>query len=237
MAQASTAIRSIKRDMPFSWEGMRPQGPEGQGPHRRAERAGAARRTAPPGHCRDAHPQAVTASRAWAARSTPGDIAIFSRQLATMLGAGIPLVQAFEIIGAGHEKPSMQKLLLEIKADIEGGTSLHESLAKHPLYFDDLLRQPDRGRRAGRCAGVAARQDRDLQGKDRGHQEEGQEGAVLSGRGAGRGGDRHDHPADLRDPAVREPVQGLRRRPAGVHADGHQPVEVRAAQRRLHRRS
>jgi len=69
---------------------------------------------------------------------TPLDIAMFSRQLATMLAAGIPLVQAFEIVGVGHEKPSMQKLILDIKADIESGTSLHEALAKHPLYFDDL---------------------------------------------------------------------------------------------------
>jgi type IV pilus assembly protein PilC len=64
---------------------------------------------------------------------------VFARQLATMLGAGIPLVQAFDIVGAGHEKPSMQKLILDIKADVEGGTSLHESLAKRPLYFDDLF--------------------------------------------------------------------------------------------------
>ncbi|HEY6482878.1 MAG TPA: type II secretion system F family protein [Steroidobacteraceae bacterium] len=68
----------------------------------------------------------------------PEDIAVFSRQLATMLAAGIPMVQAFEIVGNGHEKPSVQKLILEIKADVEGGTSLHESLARHPLYFDDL---------------------------------------------------------------------------------------------------
>jgi len=47
-------------------------------------------------------------------------------------------VQAFEIVGAGHDKQSVQKLILDIKADIEGGTSLHEALAKHPLYFDDL---------------------------------------------------------------------------------------------------
>jgi type IV pilus assembly protein PilC len=69
---------------------------------------------------------------------TPEDIAIFSRQLATMLAAGIPLVQAFEIIGNGHDKPAMQKLVLDVKASVEGGSSLHESLAKHPLYFDDL---------------------------------------------------------------------------------------------------
>lgn len=67
------------------------------------------------------------------------DIALFARQLATMLQAGIPMVQCFDIIGNGHEKPSMQKLVLAIKADIESGTSLHEALGKHPLYFDDLF--------------------------------------------------------------------------------------------------
>jgi type IV pilus assembly protein PilC len=67
------------------------------------------------------------------------DIAVFSRQLATMMSAGIPMVQAFEIIGNGHDKPAMQKLVLDIKANIEGGSTLHESLAKFPLYFDDLF--------------------------------------------------------------------------------------------------
>ena len=70
---------------------------------------------------------------------TAGDIAIFSRQLATMMTAGIPLVQSFDIVGAGHENPAMQKLILAIKADVEGGTTLHEALAKHPLHFDDLF--------------------------------------------------------------------------------------------------
>jgi type IV pilus assembly protein PilC len=67
------------------------------------------------------------------------DIAIFARQLATMMAAGIPMVQSFEIVGNGHEKPAMQKLILDIKASIEGGSTLHESLAKFPLYFDDLF--------------------------------------------------------------------------------------------------
>lgn len=67
------------------------------------------------------------------------DIALFARQLATMLQAGIPMVQAFEIVGNGHEKPSMQKLIMAIKGDVEAGTTLHEALAKHPLYFDDLF--------------------------------------------------------------------------------------------------
>ena len=70
---------------------------------------------------------------------TPLDIAIFSRQLATMLSAGIPLVQSFEIVGSGHENAAMQKLIMAIKGDVEGGSSLTESLAKHPLYFDDLF--------------------------------------------------------------------------------------------------
>ena len=72
------------------------------------------------------------------AKPSPEDIAIFFRQLATMLTAGIPLVQAFEIVGTGHEKPSVQKLILDIKTQIEGGSTLHEAFAKHPLYFDDL---------------------------------------------------------------------------------------------------
>ena len=70
---------------------------------------------------------------------TTGDIALFSRMLATMLAAGIPLVQAFEIVASGHENAAMQKLILTIKGDVEGGSSLAEALAKQPLYFDDLF--------------------------------------------------------------------------------------------------
>ena len=67
------------------------------------------------------------------------DIALFTRQLATMMTAGVPLVQAFEIVGRGHENPAMQDLILAIKSDVEGGSGLAESLAKHPLYFDELV--------------------------------------------------------------------------------------------------
>jgi type IV pilus assembly protein PilC len=69
----------------------------------------------------------------------PKDLAVFFRQLATMLSAGVPLVQSFDIIGRGHENAGMQELLLKIKGEVESGTSLAESLAKHPLYFDDLV--------------------------------------------------------------------------------------------------
>jgi len=70
---------------------------------------------------------------------TSGDIAVFSRQLATMMSAGVPLVQAFEIVGRGHDNAAMQDLILSVKQDIESGTGMAEALAKHPLHFDDLF--------------------------------------------------------------------------------------------------
>ena len=70
---------------------------------------------------------------------TPKDIAVFFRQLATMMSAGVPLVQSFDIIGRGHDNVSMRELILKIKAEVESGTSLSETLAKHPIYFDELV--------------------------------------------------------------------------------------------------
>ncbi len=68
----------------------------------------------------------------------PKDIAIFSRQMATMMSSGVPLVQSFEIIGRGNDNPGMSELIMSIKGDVEGGNSLADALAKHPLYFDSL---------------------------------------------------------------------------------------------------
>jgi type IV pilus assembly protein PilC len=70
---------------------------------------------------------------------TAKDIAVFFRQLSTMMSAGVPLVQSFEIIGRGHDNASMRDLILKIKSEVESGTSLSETLAKHPIYFDDLV--------------------------------------------------------------------------------------------------
>lgn len=69
---------------------------------------------------------------------TPKDITIFSRQLATMMSSGVPLVQSFEIVGRGHENPAMQELILGVKADVEAGGGLAEALGKRPLYFNEL---------------------------------------------------------------------------------------------------
>jgi len=69
---------------------------------------------------------------------TPKDVAVFTRQLATMMQAGLPVVQAFDLVGKSHDNPSMRDLIMAIKNDIESGTNLTEALSKHPLYFDSL---------------------------------------------------------------------------------------------------
>jgi type IV pilus assembly protein PilC len=135
MAISATAS---KKETQFLWEGKDKRGNKVRGKSLAANEA--ALRA-------DLRRQGVAATRVKTPSSAfrsggkvlPADIAVFARQLATMMSAGIPMVQAFEIIGNGHEKPAMQKLVLDIKGTIEGGSTLHESLAKHPLYFDDLF--------------------------------------------------------------------------------------------------
>jgi type IV pilus assembly protein PilC len=68
----------------------------------------------------------------------PKDIAIFTRQLATMMKAGVPLLQSFDIVGRGNANPSVTKLLNDIRTDVETGTSLSAGFRKHPMYFDNL---------------------------------------------------------------------------------------------------
>lgn len=67
------------------------------------------------------------------------DIAIFSRQLATMMSAGVPMVQGFEIVAGGQTNPRMKDMLTDIKTNIEGGSALHESLGRYPVQFDELF--------------------------------------------------------------------------------------------------
>jgi type IV pilus assembly protein PilC len=135
---ATTTVKALKRDIPFTWEGKDKRGTRVKGkslaPDETALRADLRRQGIAPSKIR----KQSTALKS-GGKVNASDIAVFARQLATMLAAGIPMVQAFEIVGNGNEKPAMQKLVLDIKSDVEGGTSLHESLAKHPLYFDDLF--------------------------------------------------------------------------------------------------
>jgi type IV pilus assembly protein PilC len=82
---------------------------------------------------------------------TPGDIAVFSRQLATMMKSGVPIVGGLEIIAGGQKNPKAKALYTDIRSSIEGGSSLHESLSKHPVQFDELYRNLVH---AGETAGV-----------------------------------------------------------------------------------
>src|ERR1700693_6158034 len=135
MAISATAA---KKDIQFLWEGKDKRGNKVRGKTLAVNEA--ALRA-------DLRRQGVAATKVKTQSNTfrsggkvqPEDIAVFSRQLATMMAAGIPMVQSLEIVGNGHEKPAMQKLVLDIKSNIEGGSTLHESLAKHPLHFDDLF--------------------------------------------------------------------------------------------------
>lgn len=67
------------------------------------------------------------------------DITLFTRQLATMMKAGVPLLQSFDIVGKGHSNPAVAKLLLDIKSDVETGSSMSAAFRKYPLYFDALF--------------------------------------------------------------------------------------------------
>ena len=132
---AETAVMKI----PFNWEGIDRNGKKVKGKSMATDEAAVRA---------DLRRQGVVPSRvkkqskglfSGGGSVTSADIAIFSRQLATMLASGIPLVQAFEIVGNGHDNAAMQKLIMSIKADVEGGSALAEALGKHPLYFDDLF--------------------------------------------------------------------------------------------------
>jgi type IV pilus assembly protein PilC len=82
---------------------------------------------------------------------TAKDIAFFSRQMATMMKSGVPIVSSLEIIGGGHKNPRMKKMVGTIRTDIEGGSSMYEAISKHPVQFDELYRNLVR---AGEGAGV-----------------------------------------------------------------------------------
>lgn len=79
------------------------------------------------------------------------EIAIFSRQIATMMKSGVPIVQALEIIGGGQKNPRMADMINNLRADIAGGSSIYEAMSKYPVQFDELYRNLVR---AGEAAGV-----------------------------------------------------------------------------------
>ena len=133
MATASAA-RNIK-EMVFEWEGRDKNGKVVRGEIRAG---GEAQVSA------NLRRQGILLTKAKKRRTSGGssvkakDIALFTRQLATMMRAGVPLLQAFDIVGRGATNPRLTKLLADIRADVETGTSLSAAFRKHPMHFDAL---------------------------------------------------------------------------------------------------
>jgi len=141
VAQAATVKKKQKVPLPtiYKWQGTNKQGRklkgEQTGDSVQAVRADLRRQGISPTSVRK-KPKDLFSKRRPPIK--PSDIAVFSRMLSTMMTSGVPLMQSLQIIGEGHEKITMQEMILAIKADVESGTSLAASLAKFPLHFDDL---------------------------------------------------------------------------------------------------
>jgi type IV pilus assembly protein PilC len=131
----ATAKKDSKKDAVFEWEGKDRNGKQVRGEIRAAgeNQVKATLRR------QGVTPTKIKKRRMSAGKSIkPKDLAIFTRQLATMMKAGVPLLQAFDIVGRGNPNPRVTKLLNDIRSDVETGTSLNVAFRKFPLYFDAL---------------------------------------------------------------------------------------------------
>jgi type IV pilus assembly protein PilC len=155
-APVTSNARSLRPDVTFNWEGRDRRGKRIKG------KSSAADETLLKADLRRQGIAATRIRRTSASLTFLGsgkvssqDLAAFLRQLATMLGASIPLVQGLDIIGSNHDKPAAQKLIFRIKADIEAGSSLYEALSHHPQYFDKLtLNLVQAGEKSGALASL-----------------------------------------------------------------------------------
>ena len=131
----ATAKKETSKDAVFEWEGKDRNGKQVRGELRAAgeNQVKASLRR------QGVIPTKIKKRRMSAGKSIkPKDLAIFTRQLATMMKAGVPLLQAFDIVGRGNPNPRVTKLLNDIRTDVETGTSLNVAFRKFPLYFDAL---------------------------------------------------------------------------------------------------
>jgi type IV pilus assembly protein PilC len=135
MATAAKSRASTVKEIVFLWEGKNKDGKLVRGEMRAASESVVQAKI---------RRQGITNTKVKKVRFKSGsritekDIALFTRQLATMMKSGVPLLQAFDIVGRGHSNPTVGKLLLDIKADVETGSSLSQAFRKFPLQFDAL---------------------------------------------------------------------------------------------------
>ena len=203
MATALAAKQRIK-DIVFEWEGKDKNGKTVRGEMRAGGEAmvsASLRR------------QGVMVNKVKKRRMSGGksikqkDIAVFTRQLSTMMRAGVPLIQSFDIVARGSTNPKMTRLLTDIRSDVETGTSLSAAFRKHPLYFDALYCNLVEAGEAGGILETLLDRLADLPGKDDGDQEQDQVRADLPDRRAGGRVRRARRHHDLRHPGVRGRVQ------------------------------
>ncbi len=135
------AEKSVKQDI-FVWEGTDKKGNrkkgETTGPNMAMVKANLRKQGINPLKVKRKPKALFGSSGPKGKKIVPKDIAIFARQLATMMSSGVPLVQSFEIMAKGAENPNLRTLINTIKTDIEGGATLADAFSKHPRYFDDL---------------------------------------------------------------------------------------------------
>jgi len=131
---AVAAKTNKPKEYSFSWEGKDKSGKMAKGEIRAPGEANASALLRRQG----INVLKIKRLRATGKAITPKDITLFTRQLAVMMKSGVPLLQAFDIVGKGHSNPSVGRLLLNIKTEVETGSSLQQSFRKYPLYFDEL---------------------------------------------------------------------------------------------------
>jgi type IV pilus assembly protein PilC len=130
------AIKSAKaNEIRYSWEGKDKSGKAIKGEVRAAGTAIASAQLRRQG----IQVSSIKKTKSGGKAVTEKDITLFTRQLATMLKAGVPLLQSFDIVGKGHSNPSVARMLMDIKTEVETGSSLEMAFRKYPLQFDDLF--------------------------------------------------------------------------------------------------
>ena len=134
MAVTQRAQKEKVKEFTYSWEGKDKSGKQVKGEMRAAGEASVSAQLRRQGILNPKIKRQRSSSKSISAK----DITLFTRQLAVMMKSGVPLLQAFDIVGKGNSNPSVARLVNDIKTEIETGSSMQQAFRKYPLYFDDL---------------------------------------------------------------------------------------------------